>query len=112
MPENSFDRDHMASWYAHEHLQVDPGVQKIFYLPKDAPDREIRLLEINTLLADRLDSSLEPLDFGVDVGTGEEHTLFVLDVTPRQYDLIERSKLSLPPGWSLNDTTVFEKSRP
>lgn len=111
MPTTSFDRDAQASWYASEHLRADPGVRKIYYLPANAPDREIRFLEINDLLADRGDDFLEPIDFGVDTGSQSEHKLLVLDVTPSQWKLIDQLALSLPDGWSLDDAKVFGERR-
>jgi len=110
MQATQFDRDTMASWYAQEHLKVDPGVQAIYYLGDHAPDREIRFLEVNTMMAERDDDVLEPLDFGVDVGSEVEHKLFVLDVTPEQWKLIQHSALHLPSGWSLVNAKVFRKA--
>ena len=85
MPATAFDRDSLATWYAAEHFKVDPGLRTIHYLRTDSPDREIRLIEVNTLIAERTDAALDPLDpldFGVDVGFDGEHKLLVLDVTP------------------------------
>ena len=92
----------MAKWYAKQHLKTDPGIRSVYYLPSNAPEREIRLIEINELLGDRSDDTLEPIDFGVDTGTGTEHRLFVLDVTPSQWDRIKQSSVALPRGWSLD----------
>jgi hypothetical protein len=108
MPATQFDRDTMAHWYATEHLKTDPGVHEIYYLPRDAPEREIRFVEINELLADRTDDTLEPIDFGVDPGLESEHKLYILDVTPAQWDRIRRSSLALPRGWSLEDAVSFD----
>ena len=83
-----FNRDAMAKWYAKQHLQTDPGIRQIYYLPKGASDREIRFVEVNRLIAELNDDALEPLDFGVDTGAESEHKLFVLDVTPSQWDAI------------------------
>jgi hypothetical protein len=47
MAKAPFDRDAMAKWYANQHLRTDPGVRKIYYLRKGAPDREIRFAEVN-----------------------------------------------------------------
>ena len=112
MQATQFDRDAMAGWYAQEHLKVDPGVQAVYYLIADAPEREIRFLEINTMMAERDDEILEPLDFGVDVGSEVEHKLFVLDITPSQWELIQRSALHLPRGWSLAGARIFSRSAP
>ena len=81
---SDFNRDAMAKWYAKQHLKTDPGVHVVYYLPKNAPDREIRFIEINDLIGDRNDDLLEPIDFGVDTGKETAHKLFVLDVTPKQ----------------------------
>ena len=106
-----FDRDATARWHAREHLEVDPGVRRIYYLPTDAPDREIRLLEVDDLIAERRDDALEPLDFGVDIDSDTGHTLMVLDVTPSQWESIDGRCLPLPDGWSMEGIQVLgEKS--
>ena len=86
MPQTAFDRDTMAKWYAKEHLKTDPGIRLVGYLPKNAPEREIRFIEVNDLIGELRDDALEPIDFGVDTGMENEHKLFVLDVTPGQWE--------------------------
>jgi hypothetical protein len=90
----------MADWYAQQHRSIDEGVSSIFHLPTDAPPREIRLLEINTQISEM--SPLEAIDFGVDTGSDSSHTLFVLDVTPAQWQAIQKGSLPLPGGWTLD----------
>lgn len=97
----TFDRDRMAQWYAALHMKTDPGVRAVYYLPTGAPEREIRLLEVNDLIAEMKEADLEPFDFGVDTGSADAHALHVLDVTPVQWDRIHGGKLALPAGWSL-----------
>ena len=107
MPATQFDRDSKARWYAKQHLKTDPGIRTVNYLPANAPDREIRFVEVNELIADMNDNSLEPLDFGVDTGMDTEHKLFVLDVTPDQWDRINQGSLALPSDWSLDSAVSF-----
>jgi hypothetical protein len=107
MPATQFDRDAMARWYATQHLQTDPGIRAVYYLPSNADEREIRFVEVNDLIADRDDATLEPIDYGVDRGMESEHTLFILDVTPDQWDRMQASRLALPHGWSLQDAVPF-----
>jgi hypothetical protein len=111
MPATKFDRDSMARWYAQEHINTDPGIRSVHYLPTEASPQEIRLIEVNDLIGDLDDSSLEPLDFGVDRGTEDEHTLWVLDVTPRQWESICDSSLPLPQGWSLEGAVEIPPRR-
>ena len=109
-PQNTiaFDRDSWARWYAVRHQKTDPGIGDIFYL-QDAPDREIRLIEINEMITDRDDDPLEPIDFGVDSGSPTAHKLFILDVTPAQWEKIESHAISLPEGWSLERASLFRR---
>ncbi len=109
MPENQFSRDELARWYASRHLKTDSGIRDIYYLPAGAPEREIRFVEINSLIADREKDPLEPIDFGVDVGGAAGHTLLVLDVTPAQWEKVARKELSLPKGWSLDGALHFPR---
>lgn len=102
-----FDRVAMANWYAEQHFKTDPGIRQIIYLPQNAPEREIRFIEVNDLIGERKDDELEPFDFGVDRGSETEHNFFVLDVTPGQWEKIAAHSLQLPEGWSLNDCVPF-----
>ena len=108
MPTIQFDRDSMADWYAKQHLMTDPGINLVCYLPTNANEREIRFVEINTMISDRNDDSLEPIDFGIDTGTDNAHQLFVLDVTPSQWKRIQSGELALPEGWSLDKNIQYK----
>jgi hypothetical protein len=110
MPQTEFDRNATARWYAKQHLKTDPGVRSVYYLPVNAPEREIRFIEVNELIGEQNDDSLQPIDFGVDTGLDSEHKLFVLDVTPNQWDRIRRSSLPLPQGWSLENAEAFDQN--
>ena len=105
--EPMIERDHLASWYARRHLTIDNGVEQILYLPTDAPPREIRFLEVNTMISET--TPLEPINFGVDIGSNNAHSLYVLDVTPSQWDDIQSGHLNLPAGWSLEGNTTFHR---
>ncbi len=103
----AFDRDAMARWYATNHLQTDPGLGPIVYLPGNAPDREIRLVEVNRLMPSRTDESIEPLDFGIERGTPNAHLLCIVDVTVDQWERIKSNSLRLPTDWSLDRAIEF-----
>ena len=96
-----FNRDSWATHYASSHLKTDPGIRKVLYLPTEAPEREIRLVEVNELLAVRDEDVGEAIDFGVDRDSPNAHTLKVMDVTPNQWERIQKHELPLPDGWSL-----------
>ena len=109
MPEKKHERDLMAQSYASRHLNTDPGTVVVYYLPKGAPAREIRLLEINELIVPRDVAPLEPLDLGVDVGGAAKHKLLVVDVTPAQWERIRKRELPLPKGWSMDGAVEIHR---
>jgi len=105
-----FNRDTLARWNAQPHLKTDFGITEVIYLPYEANDRDIRFFEINeTMLADGKSRQLIPVDFGVDMGTDSEHSLWVLDVSSNQWTAIEKGKISLPHGWKLQSLQSFKR---
>jgi hypothetical protein len=107
MPAAVFNRDAHAKWYAKRHAKLDRGVRRIVFLPDGAGDREIRMLEVNDQLIDQAVSALDPLDLAVESTGPDGHTLYVLDVTPNQWERIVAGKLALPSTWSLNGMKVL-----
>ena len=95
----AFDRDGLARWYAQRHMDIDNAVVEILHLPTNAPPREIRFLEVNRLISEMTPS--EPIDFGVNFGGDDAHTLYVLDVTPAQWEAIQAGTIPMPDGWTL-----------
>src|SRR5688500_17784468 len=101
-----FDRAVRAEGYARDHLKTVPGTTAVYYLPGGAPEREIRLLEVNDLL-EEFNRPLGPIDSGGSADGPDAHKLYVVDVTPAQWDRIRRGGLSLPPGWTLDGAVHY-----
>lgn len=110
MIKKQLNRDALARQYADRHLKTDPGIREVYYLPRGAPEREIRFVEINEQIADRDRDPLEPIDFGIDTKGETAHRLIVLDVTPVQWEKINRKELPLPRGWTLKDAAHFSRT--
>ena len=105
-----FNRDKLAKWYAQQHLKSDPGIIEVIYLPGHADDREIRFVEINeTMIDEHKSHQTVPVDFGVNMGQGNEHRLRVLDLSQKQWDLIQKGKLPLPAEWKLQPQNCFKR---
>lgn len=109
MPQEQFDREGMVRWYATQHLKTDPGIVEVYDLWRNAPEREIRFIEVNKLMAARDQDPLEPINFGVDLGSDNKHSLFVLDVTPTQWEKITKNEVPLPQGWNLEQANLFSR---
>jgi len=103
----SGSRDEVAAWVARKHLIADSAIREVWYLPREAPPEEIRLLELNDRLAGA-ESKTEAIDFGLDV-EGARFRLFVADVTSDELDQIKRDPSRLPPGWSLDDKRTWRR---
>jgi hypothetical protein len=106
-PPAGADRDFIAAWLAKKHFIADSAIREVWYLPKNAPQDEIRLLELSDRLAGN-ESSVDPLDFGLDI-EGANFRLMVADVTTDQMEQIKQDRQRLPPGWSLDGTTMWRR---
>tara|TARA_A100001391_G_C5065908_1_gene277162 strand:+ start:455 stop:793 length:339 start_codon:yes stop_codon:yes gene_type:complete len=111
MTTTTIERDRLAKWYAQQHYRTDPGVVEVFYLPANSGEREIRLVEVNELIGERCVERLSAVDFGVDFGTENQHSLWVADVTPKQLPKVQNGEIELPDGWSW-DNSIRIKRRP
>jgi hypothetical protein len=100
-------RDEIAAWVAKKHLFVDSGIQKVWYLPHEAPPEEIRLLELNDRIASA-GSKVEAIDFGLDV-EGAHFKLLVADISSEQLDQIKQDSSRLPAGWALDGSRIWER---
>ena len=89
-PPKDATRDQVAEWIARKHLAVDTGITDVWYLPDNAPGHEIRLVEVNALLAGLPDEDVAPVDFGFNVD-GLHFILLVVDVTPSQWERIQKA---------------------
>jgi hypothetical protein len=96
-PPPGSDRDRIAEWVAKLHMSTDGSIRQVYYLPTDAPPKEIRLLEINERISTPEDQP-EPLGFGLEVA-GLALKLSVADVSKDQLEKMKNDPSNLPPGW-------------
>ena len=118
MGESPFDAATMAEWYARRHLEVDPGTAVVYHLRSPDP-REIRFVEVNTMMAERdVDPFVPsgpvgaPFDPGAPTGPDGSHSLLIVDVTPGQFTRLERGQDVLLSGWSLADPVAVLRRPP
>ncbi len=93
-------KDDVARDLGRSHADPGSGVLAVYRLvaPKEDDDEEpVKLLEVNENTVER---GVEPLFFGPHRTTGG-FPLVVVDVTPREFDLILKNQLPLPHGWKL-----------
>jgi len=105
-PHRGTSKDQFAVWMARQHLAIDKGIVKIAYLPGNAPADEVRLLEANALASLPENAPVEAVDFMPDID-GVSFSLYVADVTLRQFESVVNGQLKLPTGWSLEGVRIF-----
>lgn len=62
------------------------------------PDEPIKLLEVNE---GTVASGILPLRFGPSKASGIDFSCIIVEVTPDEYEQIEREELKLPYGWTV-----------
>jgi hypothetical protein len=100
-------RDEVAAWVARRHLIADSGIREVWYLPRESPPEEIRLLELNDRLAGA-EPQADAIDFGLNI-EGARFRLFVADINTEQLDQIKKDPSRLPPGWSLDGSRIWRR---
>ncbi|HET6878617.1 MAG TPA: hypothetical protein VFI31_00495 [Pirellulales bacterium] len=103
----SSDRDEVARWVAKKHFIADSGIREVWYLPKEAPPHEIRLLEVNDRFIPNEDS-VDATDVGLNVG-GSPFQLSIADVSTDQLEQLKGDPTRLPAGWSLDGSLVWRR---
>ena len=106
-PRNGMSKEEFAAWIARQHFAIDKGLTQILYLPAGAPAEEVRLLEVNSLASLPENGPVEAVDFMPDI-EGVLYSLFVADVTPRQFEAIMNHQHPLPRGWQLDGYQAFQ----
>lgn len=87
-----------AKRLAATHFRIDPGVVKIVELVGDHRSDAIRLLEVNEETAE---DGIYPFHFDADPPRGVVFPTVLIEVTPHEFEQIQRGQLPLPYGWRL-----------
>src|SRR5205814_421461 len=103
--EGSMDRskEAVAQRLAEAHYAVEPGIELIVQLVASAereadPSEPIKLLEVNR---DTTADGILPLFFSNRASSGIFYPSVIVEVTPEEYEEIQREPSRLPNGWRL-----------
>lgn len=102
-PDNS-SKDELAQQLASLHYEDHPGISRIFRVltadtsSEEKPDEPIKLLEVNE---DTIAAGIQPLRFGPDPSGGVPYPLIVIELTPEEFEQLNRGGLELPKPWRL-----------
>ena len=86
---------------ARAHYEVEPGLRAIYRLESADPnDHRIKLLEVNE---QTVPTGIVPVGFPAHPASGLHYPSVVIEVTPQEYEAIQRKQLNLPTGWEVRD---------
>ena len=92
-------REQAAQDLAEAHYSMDRSVRQIYRLVgdhEDAPQEPLKLLEVN---ADTLPAGIVPVALGAIPSQGIAFPVVVVEITPTEFEQLERGELPLPHGW-------------
>jgi len=96
-------KEAVAQRLAEAHYAIDHAVELIVQLVA-APEKEqdpkepIKLLEVNR---DTTASGIVPVFFGPHAASGTFYPSIIIDVTPEEFERIQRDSSTLPNGWRI-----------
>jgi hypothetical protein len=95
------DREEVAKRLAQVHYQVEPAVSAIYAIQDNTtdgsqPDAPIRLLEVNQ---NTPPAGILPIQFDPAPTSGIPYAAVIVEVTPGEFERIQRKELRLPNGW-------------
>jgi len=94
-------KDNVALDLAQAHMSAEPGIKSVYRLLSPNEDDEgepLKLLEVNE---NTVEQGIEPIGFGPDPAGEVPFASVVVDVSPREFEMISQGKLALPHGWKL-----------
>jgi hypothetical protein len=79
------------------HREVEPNLRQVFYY-RDPDGREVRLMEI----VDGSPSAehVLPFRFAPDAARGVRYPVVIVELSPEEFERVERGELPLPAGWT------------
>jgi hypothetical protein len=101
-------KDEAARELAEWHFGVEPDLKQVIRIvtdDEDAPNEPIKLLEVNA--ATVATGSVEAFAFAPSASV--PFPTVIAEVTPEEYERIQRNEIKLPKGWSLTKMQLFER---
>ena len=97
-------KDEEARQLAETHYQLEAGITKIFRIlsaeAESRPNEPIKLLEVNQFT---VPSGVMPLQFASSPNHGIHYPSVIIEVTPEEFERIQKRELALPKNWTLGD---------
>jgi hypothetical protein len=99
------NKDEEARKLAEIHYQIEPEMQQIFRLTsglgrETLPEEPIKLLEVSD---STIPTGIMPLWFGPLPERGIHFRVVIIEITPEEFNKLQKQELQLPNGWAIGD---------
>ena len=94
-------KDETAQLLADAHFRLDQGITRIFRIvePNEANDlRPVKLLEVNPMTTE---VGISPVGLTADPARGVFYSVVVIEISPNEFERLQRGQLMLPHDWQL-----------
>jgi hypothetical protein len=100
------DKSEVARRLAESHYRTDATIVQIIRLStgdeaEQSPDEPVKLLEVNEAT---VESGILPLGFNAHPESGIDYPCVIVEVTPREFEEINKGNLRLPNGWQMGES--------
>lgn len=104
-------KDDTARTLADAHFRLDHALTRIFRIveaDEANPARPVKLLEVCSQTAE---VGISPVGMNADPARGVPYPSVIIEVSPREFEQLQRDELSLPNGWRLGEE-LFPRAVP
>jgi hypothetical protein len=82
------------------HREVEPNLRKVYFYA-DPDGREVRLVEV--VAESPTTDEVMPFRFAADRERGVPFPVVIVELSPEEFERVERGAMTLPPGWTERD---------
>lgn len=96
-------KDETSHHLADAHFRLDPSIVRIFRIietDEENPARPVKLLEVNAMTPEL---GISPIGMGADPARDVFYPSVVVEISPNEFDRLQRGELKLPHDWKLSD---------
>ena len=96
-------KDETARTLAEAQFRLDQGITRIFRIveaDESNGSRPVKLLEVNPMTTE---VGISPVGMTADHARGVFHSVVVVEITPDEFERLQRGELKLPADWKLGE---------
>lgn len=102
------NREELVRQLVRDHFDLEDGIERIVWFQNGDKEPDVRLIEVNrnSIVTGSFDA------FYFAPSAGFPLPIQIADVTPAEWERIQRQEWQLPTDWTLDKIKVFERDQP